>query len=158
MAVRKLHLDHDVHPDDRRILHEQNMARYEAEQRSLGSLVTELTEEVTTLFRQEVELVKTEASAKARSAKNGGIAVAIGATIAFAGILVLLMAAAYGLAAVMDPGWASLIVGGAALIIGAIIAMVGARRLRPAQLSPERSPASVRADMNLAREKARGQG
>src|SRR5690606_13310967 len=97
MAVRRIHRDRNVNPDDQRLLHQENMARYEAENRSLGSLVSELATEVSTLFRKEVELVKLEASQKASSARNGAISLAVGGMLAFAGFIVLLMAAAYGL-------------------------------------------------------------
>lgn len=156
MAVRRIHRDRNVNPDDQRLLHQENMARYEAENRSLGSLVSELATEVSTLFRKEVELVKLEASQKASSARNGAISLAVGGMLAFAGFIVLLMAAAYGLGTLMHMGWAALIVGAVALVLGGIVAMIGASKLKPQNLAPARSSESLREDMEFAKEKARG--
>ncbi|RFA30690.1 hypothetical protein CAI21_04015 [Alkalilimnicola ehrlichii] len=139
-----------------RQIHDEERTRREAEQRSVGSLVSELGSELSTLVRKEVELVKAEGSQKLSQARNGAMATGIGALVAFAGLLVLLQAAAFGLAEVMHLGWAALIVGGAALIIGGAVAMIGMSRLKPENLKPAHSAESLREDAELAKEKANG--
>lgn len=139
-----------------RILHEENTARQEAEQRSLGSLVSELGTEMSTLFRDEVELIKTEGTQKLTQAKSGITAIAIGSVLALAGLIVLLFAAVYGLAEFMHIGWAALIVAVVTLVIGGLVAMSGMKRLKPDNLMPERSMESLRENSDFAKEKSHG--
>lgn len=153
---RMLDEEDATHGEGERILHEENTARREAEQRSLGSLVSELTNEVSTLFRDEVDLVKTEGSQKLAKAKTGILAIAIGSILALAGLVVLLFAAVYGLAEVMHIGWAALIVAVVTLVIAGIAAMSGMSSLKPENLTPERSMNSLREDADIAKEKTHG--
>jgi hypothetical protein len=101
------------------------------EERSLGALLKELTREVSALLRQEVDLAKTEMAEKAsRVGANLG-ALAVGGAVAFLGAIALLLAAIYGLGALLDnflsPETAAWL---AALIVGAILAAVGAALVR----------------------------
>ncbi|HET8644342.1 MAG TPA: phage holin family protein, partial [Vicinamibacteria bacterium] len=72
------------------------------EERSLGELFRELTSETRSLLRQEVELVKAEATEKVSfvGARIGELA--LGGGIALVGGLVLMAAAVTGLAALLD--------------------------------------------------------
>ena len=77
---------------------------------SLGHLFSEVTSDMQTLLRQELELAKAEV--KEEAAKAGKAAGMLGGA-GFAGYLVVLFlsfAAMYGLGKVMDLGWAALIV------------------------------------------------
>jgi hypothetical protein len=79
-------------------------------ERSFGELMGEVTQDLSTLMRQELELAKAELSQQAAVAgKAGGL---FGGS-AVAGHMVLLflsIAAWWGLSNVMDGGWAALIV------------------------------------------------
>jgi hypothetical protein len=79
-------------------------------ERSFGELMGEVTNDLSTLMRQELELAKAELSQEAAVAgKAGGL---FGGS-AVAGHMVLLfvsIAAWWGLSNVMDGGWAALIV------------------------------------------------
>ena len=75
---------------------------------SLGQLLSEVTSDLSTLLRQEVELAKAEVRQEAT--KAGKAAGMLGAA-AFAGYLVLVLlsfALVAALSNVMDPGWAAL--------------------------------------------------
>ena len=74
----------------------------------------ELIQEVKSLLRQEVELVKVEMSQKASRAGKDLVFVGIGAALAYGGLLVLL-AAAVLIAAEFMPGWV------AALLVGLVV-------------------------------------
>ena len=88
------------------------------EERSLGELFTELTDEVRTLFRQEVALARTEVNTKVSHLSRDAIRIGIGAAIAFVGFQALVAAGIIALDIII-PLWLS------ALIAGALLAIVG---------------------------------
>jgi len=65
----------------------------------------------------------------------------------FAGYMTLLFASIalwWGLANVMDQGWAALIVTGIWALIGAVLFMAGRGRLQQVRLAPERTAETVK--------------
>lgn len=132
------------------------------ESRSVTSLLSELTDEVTTLVRQELQLAKAEASEKVSQIGSGIGSVAAGGAIAFGGFLVLLQALVYGLADILDraydpsPLWmASLIVGVVVLLIGYALLKKGQSDLKAKHLAPHKTARSLRRDKNLVKDELR---
>ena len=85
-------------------------ARPDVSDRSVGSLISEVTNDLSTLMRQEMDLAKAEI--KEEVAKTGKAAGMLGGA-GFAGYMVALFlsfALWWGLANGMDEGWAALIV------------------------------------------------
>ena len=121
---------------------------------SFGTLISNLTHEVTALVRNEVELTKAEMSEKASQVGTGVGAVATAGAVLMCGFLVLLAAAVFGLNTVLPPEttpWLSaLIVGGIVVIIGFIMLQSGKKKLQATNLKPNRTIASVRNDKQLA--------
>jgi UDP-N-acetylmuramyl pentapeptide phosphotransferase/UDP-N-acetylglucosamine-1-phosphate transferase len=99
-------------------------------QTSIGDLLGEVTQDLSTLMRQEVELAKAEMRQEARKAgKAAGMFTAAGV----AGFMVLLFLSCalwWALSNVMDQGWAALIVAVIWAVIGAILYSVARRRAR----------------------------
>jgi hypothetical protein len=95
-------------------------------------------------------------SEKVTQAAHATGAIAVGGGIAFAGFLVLLLAAANALVMVlpigMAPWLAPLIVGGVVLIIGLIVVSSGRSKLKAGNLQPTRSMQSLRRDQQLVKE------
>lgn len=90
-----------------------------ASDRSIGDLFGELTREITTLVKQEINLAKTEMSHKFSSVgKNVGF-LAAGGMLAYSGFLVLLAAIVIILNQVGLPLWAS------ALLVGLLVTGIG---------------------------------
>jgi len=90
-------------------------------ERSFGELVGEVTQDLSTLMRQELELVKAELSEQAAQV---GKASGMFAGSAVAGQMVLLflsIAVWWGLSNVMDGGWAALIVATAWAVVAALL-------------------------------------
>lgn len=126
-------------------------------ERSLTDLIKELRDETTLLIREEIELAKLEMSEKvSRVARNGGY-LAGGALFAFAGLIVLLMAASAGVyvglvAAGLEnamAGWlAPLIVGGIAVVIGYAFMQKAITTLKNESVVPERTVQTVKDDKN----------
>jgi hypothetical protein len=114
-------------------------AHAEVADRSVGQLIGEVTQDLSTLMRQELELAKVELTAEAKKAGQGaGLFGAAG----FAGYMVLLflsLALMWGLSNVMDTGWAGLIVAVIWAVIGAVAFVVGRTRFRQLHPKPERT-------------------
>ncbi len=111
---------------------------------SVGQLVSDVTQDLSTLMRQELALAKAEVKVEAvKAAKGAGMLGAAG----FAGYMVLLfasIAAWWGLAAVMASGWAALIVTAIWAVIGAVLFAVGRRRMQEVNPTPERTKETVK--------------
>ncbi|MFW6062207.1 MAG: phage holin family protein [Planctomycetota bacterium] len=70
--------------------------------RSAASLIRELTQETSILFRQEMGLAKQEMSEKAHKATRQSASVAVGGALAFAGLIVLVLAISGALFALLN--------------------------------------------------------
>ncbi|PXA67594.1 phage holin family protein [Cryobacterium arcticum] len=103
---------------------------------SLGDLLGEVTRDVSTLMRQEVELAKAEVRQSAtRAGKGAGLVGGAG----YAGhltVLFLSLAAWWGLGHVVDIAWAAVIVAVIWAIVAAVLAVLGRQELRKIQGAP----------------------
>ena len=106
---------------------------------SVGELIGEVTSDLSTLMRQELELAKAEL--KVEAAKTGKAAGMLGGA-GFAGYMVALflsIALWWALANGMDEGWAALIVAVIWAVIGAVLFVLGRKRMRDVNPKPERT-------------------
>jgi hypothetical protein len=122
------------------------------DERSLGELFSDLARETSTLVRQEVELAKTEMTHKATEVgKDIGFLVAGGA-VAYAGFLALIAAVAIGLGQLGMPWWlATLLVGLLVGGVGAFLVFKGLNALKQQSLTPERTMATIKEDVEWAK-------
>lgn len=116
---------------------------------STPSLLRRLIGDVSTLFSQEVALLKSETTQSIGDLKAATVSIAMGGAVAFLGVFFLLLAAVYGLSNVVDPWLAALIVGGVVTLIGVIMLATGRRKLEPASLAPQRTAASITKDTEM---------
>lgn len=123
--------------------------------RSVAALLSDLAGESVLLVRQEVALLRAELHEKLSQAGQGVTALGAGALIAFSGWLALVAAAVLGLALVVPPWAAALIVGFIGLLIGAILAWIGKGRLDAKALLPGRTLRSLREDEAWLKERLR---
>jgi len=118
----------------------------EVSQTSVGELIGNISNDLSTLFRQEVELAKVELKAEASKAgKAGGM---LGAA-AFAGYLVVVLlsfALVAALSNVMDPGWAALIVAVIWGIVAAVLFANGRKKLKTVDPTPHRTVETLKED------------
>lgn len=151
-----------IRTDDGRIRADHNDQAHDG--RSLTNLIKELRDETTTLMRQEVALAKTEMSEKMSRISRNATYLAIGGGIAYAGLLLLIMAAAAGLyvglvaadVSHMTAGWlAPVIVGAIVAIIGYVFLQKGLSTLKHESLIPERTKESLQQDKEWVKEKVR---
>ena len=109
-------------------------------ERTLGQLVADATHDLSSIIRSEIALAKAEIGADAKKAGVGAGLFAAAGLFAFLALILLLIAAAYGLvAAGLDPWLAFLIVAGTLLVLGAIMALVGRSRVGKIKGKPERT-------------------
>jgi drug/metabolite transporter (DMT)-like permease len=107
------------------------------DERSLGDLLAELSRETSALVRQEVQLAKTEMTAKAQKAAASAGITAAGGALAHAGFLVLLAALVIGLTQLGVAPWLSaLIVGVLTIGIGYMLVNKGLSALRSTSVAP----------------------
>ena len=127
-------------------------ARRPRTDRSLAGLLSELANETGTLVRQEIALFKAETSEKLGRLGVGAGAVAAGGLVAFSGWLAWMAAAILGLAHVVAPWLAALIIGIVVLAIGAGLLLFGRSRMAADALVPRRTLNSLREDEEWIRE------
>jgi hypothetical protein len=109
---------------------------------SLGQLVSSVTNDVSTLLRLEIELLKTELQSQLQQGAGGGAMVALAAFLGFLASILLSFAAVYGLSYVMPVYAAFLTVAGVYLLLAAILGLVARRKFQQLK-GPERALAQV---------------
>ena len=116
----------------------------DAGQQSVGELLSAVTQDLSTLMRQEVELAKAEIKTEvSKVGKGAGMLGGAG----FGGYMVLLflsIALWWGLANVMDQSWAALITAGVWAVITAVLAVLGRSTLKTVNPKPERTVETVK--------------
>jgi Putative Actinobacterial Holin-X, holin superfamily III len=121
--------------------------------RSLKDLLLDLSNNITTLFRKEIQLVRAETSEKISQVGVAVGSIAGGAILALAALIVLLQALVIGIAEAGVPaGWASLIVGVIVAVIAYILIHKGTSDLKASNLAPSRTVASLKRDAQVAKE------
>jgi len=113
---------------------------------SIGELIGNVSNDLTQLFRQEVELAKAEV--KQEAVKAGKAAGMLGGA-GFAGYLAIVLfsfALVFGLANVMDAGWAALIVGALWAAVGAALYLNGRKQLKTVDPMPRRTVDTFKED------------
>jgi hypothetical protein len=113
--------------------------RPDVSETSVGALIGEVTNDLSTLMRQELELAKAEL--KVEASKTGKAAGMLGGA-GFAGYMVALflsIAVWWALANAMDEGWAALIVAAIWAVIAAVLFSIGRKRMRDVNPKPERT-------------------
>lgn len=121
-----------------------------------GQLIARLSEQTSTLVRDEMRLAQAEYSAKAKHAVTGLGMFGAGGLLALYGLGALVAAATLGLALVV-PAWAAaLIVGAALLAVAGVVSLLGKKQVQEATpATPERTVQSVKQDIDDVKEHAR---
>lgn len=113
-------------------------------ERSVGELIGEVTSDLSTLMRQEMDLAKAEI--KEEVAKTGKAAGMLGGASFAAYMLALFLsiAAWWGLANVMDEAWAALIVALVWGVVAAVLFVTGRKKVREVHPKPERTVSTLK--------------
>ena len=128
----------------------QGQSRPAEDERSLSELLSEMSTELTTLLRKEVELLKAETKDSVSQAAKAGVllgAVAVGGLFA---LLLLAMAAAFGLAEVMATGLAFLLVGLVFLLVAGVAFAMARKKLADVR-PPDQAIATIKEAVEVAK-------
>ena len=130
---------------------------YRTEDRSLSELLSDVTTEIATLFRKEVELAKAETSEQvSRAAKAGGM-LGAAAVIGFLDLILFSFAAAWALSEVVPEGVAFAIVAVVFAIVAGVLFIAGKKRLASVNPVPNQTVQTLKADVQVAKDSfARG--
>lgn len=125
--------------------------------RPIGELLRELSEQTTTLVRQELELAKAELTTKGKQAGIGAGLLGSGGLLAHFGLALLLVALVAGLDTQMKTWVAALVVGLALLALAGILALMGKGRLKKAvPPAPERAIAEAKTTADTTKSAVKG--
>lgn len=126
------------------------------ESESTGQLVARLSEQISTLVRDEIRLAQAEMSAKAKHAGIGAGLFGGGGIVALFAVAAAITTAIAALALVLPLWLAALIVTVILFIIAGVMALVGKKQVaRAGSLKPERAMASTKRDIKGIKEHAR---
>jgi hypothetical protein len=130
------------------------MAELREQERSIGELFGQLTQDMTLLVRQEVQLARTEMSDKLSRFTNNLIAVLTGGFVAYVGGLALVAALILAIRDLANISLAlsALIVGGILAIVGYAMLQKGLKELKRVDLAPRRTVETLKDDVQWAKE------
>jgi len=119
------------------------------QERSIGELFGQLTQDMTLLVRQEVQLARTEMTEKLSRFTTNLISVGAGGFVAYLGGLALMAALILAVRdlANISLAWSALIVGGILAIIGYVMLQRGMKELKKTELAPRRSVENIKDDV-----------
>lgn len=125
------------------------------EDRSLSELVGEVTGDLQTLFRQEVALAKAEVREEAAKAGKASGMLGGAALAGYLTVLMLSLAAVFGLAELIGLGWAALVVAALWAIVGGTLFVLGRNRMREVSPKPEQTIETLKEDARWAKHPTR---
>ena len=124
--------------------------------KSVGELIRSMSEDLSSLVRDEIRLAQAEVGQKAKKAGIGIGAFGGAGVVALYGLGVLIAAGVLGLANVVSPWLAALIVGVVLFVVAGVAALVGKKQLsQAAPPVPTETIASVKTDVAEIKESIR---
>jgi hypothetical protein len=127
----------------------------QTDDRSFKELLSDLTGSLTTLVRKEIQLARAETSEKITQSMVAFGAIAAGAILALAALIVLLQALVIAITELgVPPALSSLIVGLVVAVIAYALVYKGTSDLKASSLAPNRTIDSLRRDAHVVKEQA----
>lgn len=120
--------------------------RLEEPDTSLGELASRLTNDLGQLIRTHIELAKEETRREVKTAGRAAGMLGGGVVAALVAVLMLSMAAAWGLAEVMAPGFAFLIVGAVWAAAATALFVVGRNKIADVDPAPTATMEEIEED------------
>jgi hypothetical protein len=119
------------------------------QERSIGELFGQLSQDMTLLVRQEVQLARTEMTDKISRVAANLVSIGAGGFVAYMGGLALMAALILAIRdlANISLAWSALIVGVIMAIIGYVMLQRGLKELKSAELAPRRTVENIREDV-----------
>jgi uncharacterized membrane protein YqjE len=128
----------------------------DARETSTGELFKRLTQQTSTLVRQEVDLAKAELAQKGKESGVGAGILGGSGVLALFGLAALTTAAIAALSEAMEVWAAALIVAAVYLAVAGVLALTGRNRLQEAApMAPEQTIETMKEDVEWARNQAK---
>lgn len=132
------------------------MQARQRDDRSLGELFSELSNETTTLVREEITLAKAELTEKATAVGKDVGFLAVGGAVLYAGLLAFIAACILALHLIVHLWWLSAaIIAVVVLGIGYVLVQRGISALRQTSLAPTRTIDTLKGDAAMLKEQTR---
>lgn len=130
------------------------MPELREQERSIGELFGQLSQDMTLLVRQEIQLARTEMSDKLSRFTNNLVSVLAGGFVAYVGGLALVAALILGIRdlANISLAFSALIVGAILAIVGYVMLQRGLKELKQVELAPRRTVETLKDDVQWAKE------
>lgn len=127
------------------------MSNYTAtdSERSLGTIIKELTADLSMLFRSEIALLKLEMKDAAAKLGGGAALIAGALFLGLIGLAFLFVTITLGMIALGMPAWlSSLIVTLVLFAVAAVLVMMGKKKLQAVNFVPNESIDHIRSDID----------
>lgn len=126
------------------------MSNYTASaERSLGTIIKDLTADLSNLFRNEIALLKLELKESATKLGSGAALMAAALFLALIGLAFLFVTITLGLVALGVPAWlSSLIVTVVLFAAAGVLVMLGKKKLENVNFVPNESIDHIRGDLD----------
>ncbi|MFI7540389.1 phage holin family protein [Actinoplanes sp. NPDC049599] len=118
----------------------------EVSETSVGELIGNISNDLSTLFRQEVELAKVELKQEAAKAGKAAGMLSGAGLAGYLVVVLLTFALVAALSNVMDPGWAALIVAVLWAVVGGVLYASGRKKLKTVDPTPRRTVDTLKED------------
>lgn len=127
------------------------MSNYSATdaERSLGTIIKDLTADLSTLFRSEIALLKLEVKESVTKLGLGGAMLAASLFLGLVGMAFLFVTITLGLVALGVPAWLSALIVTVTLFVAAgALALIGKKKLQTVNFVPNESIDHIRGDID----------
>jgi hypothetical protein len=130
------------------------MPELRQQERSIGELFGQLTQDMTLLVRQEVQLARTEMSEKLSRLTGNLVSVVGGGLVAYVGALALVAALILALndLAGISPWVSALLVGAVLAIAGYVMLQRGLTELKRVDIAPRRTVENIKDDVQAIKD------
>ncbi len=124
--------------------------------RSLGDLFGDLSRQLGTLIQKEIQLAKTEMTARVKTLGRDAAMMGAGGALAYAALLVGLMALSFLLAELLNSFWLGFLI--VAIVVGVIAAVLiqrGRAELKRTDLTPRQTIETIKEDAEWAKQQVK---
>ncbi len=128
------------------------MVDHSQERPSRDELLSELSEHMGKMVRQEVELAKTEMSHKVKDSVQDAVFILAGGFVIYGGFLALIAAAIFGLGRALPLWLSALLIGAAVILVGFLFVQKGVRGFKVRDFKPHKTLDTLKEGLRWAKE------
>jgi hypothetical protein len=125
----------------------------EEDGRTLGTLLSDLTNDLSMLLRKEIELARVETTEKISILTKSLVWMVIGGLVIYSGFLAMVAGGIMALGTTMSLWLAAIVFSLGLVVLGLIFVQVGRQAMRRMTILPEQAIESIKEDAELVKEK-----